>query len=69
MEKYTSTIFFVQVKEEDGIKVVPHTGKKYFKFMDKKKAASLLDSAKRNHPALQFRIVKEVTTSLTEDWV
>lgn len=67
---YSSTTYYIEVKEENGAtKIVPHTDKKLYRFIEGKKATDFLKLLKEKHPTKNFRKVKDTHSFKQEDWV
>jgi 5,10-methenyltetrahydromethanopterin hydrogenase len=67
---HSFTTYYIEVKESDGTnKIVPHTDKKHYKFLDGKKATEFLKKIKDKNPNRHFRRVKETTMVKQEDWL
>lgn len=52
-----TTKFWVEVLENDEFKIVPHTGKKSYMFIDRIKAKEFLTGLRENNPDTIFRLV------------
>lgn len=64
----TTTMYAIQVMDEGFPKLIPHTGKKNFYFLDRKKAIEFRDKLKAKQPDEKFRLLKKTETYKTENW-
>ena len=65
----TTTYYTVQILDEGTPKNIPHTGKKYCEFLDKKKAIEFRDKLKLKNPDEKFRILKKTEKYTPENWI
>lgn len=66
--KSTTSIYYVEVKENVP-KRVPHTKRqKYTEFLNRRTAVIFLDQLIDGNPGKQFRLCKATTTHIEEKW-
>lgn len=63
-----TTYYSVQVNDDDFPKKIPHTGKKYCEFLDRKKATAFMENLIMNNPSEKFRILKRIEIYEPEKW-
>lgn len=67
--KFSTSLYYIEVKEGNSIKRVPHTkGKKYTDFINRQDAVKFLNSLVENYPRYQFRLCKSTTTETADKW-
>ena len=62
------TSYYVEVKKDSVSKIVLHTGKKAYKFMERAKAKKFLSDLQKNNLGTEFRLVKETLSVSRGGW-
>ena len=66
----TQSEYYVEVKEGDKVKIVPHTKKGgHYLFLTRGSAVKFLNTLVENNPNNTFRLVKTATTYTEEKWL
>jgi len=67
---WTTSTYFIEVKEEEHTKLVPHTkGKNYCEFFSRSDAVKHLKKLVENYPSQKFRLCKKTVTFTDEKWL
>lgn len=67
--KSTTSVYYIEVKEGNKIKRVPHTKRtKHTEFFDRRKAIHFMNCLVGNNFGTSFRLCKETTTHTNEPW-
>lgn len=66
----TTTVYYIEVKEGNVAKRVPHTKRtKYTEFCDRRQAITFLHDLVLNNSGNQFRLCKSTTTETEGSWL
>lgn len=67
---WTTSTYFIEVKEGEHTKLVPHTkGKNYCEFFSRTDAVNHLKKVVEKYTTKKFRLVKKTVTYTNEKWL